>query len=131
MATEQLVRSEIDAGLQLVKALDEGGFGVAAALWLYSSDPESWKFVIATDAKPEALEKKYLEAATIASKWRAQNPDRPILDLSSVRIVSVNDPLIKGLRPILRVDGLSEVRFSHNMINGIYVEDALIHRLAA
>ncbi|MHB1103286.1 MAG: hypothetical protein ACYC0C_11050 [Devosia sp.] len=131
MATEQLVRSEIEAGLQLIRALDEVAFGVVAALWLYSSEAGKWRFVVATRDDRRNIEKKYLEAAVAASKWKEKHPDRPILDLSRVRIVGREDPLIKGLAVFLHVEGLGEMRFSNNMVNGVYVEDALIHRLAA
>ena len=125
------MRSEIDAGLNLIEALDKSEFGVAAALWLYGSDLDKWKMVIAYRGRKQDLERKYLEAATISARWRSQHPDKPILELSRVRITSVDDPLIEGLRPAIRMDGLGEVRFSNNVVNGIYVEDAIIHRLAA
>lgn len=131
MAAGSLVRSEIDAGLNLIKALDEAGFGVKAALWLYSSDLDKWRMIIAYRGPKKDIEKKYLEAATVSANWRDQHRNQTILDLSRVRITAGDDPLISGLSPVLRLDGLGEVRFSHNMINGIYVEDALIHRLAA
>jgi hypothetical protein len=131
MATGTLVRSDIDAGLGLIRALDAGSFGVSAALWLYNSDLDNWRMVIAYRGPKKDLEKKYLEAATISADWRNAYPDDPILDLSKVKITSADDRLIAGLRPAIRVDGLGEVRFSHNTVNGIYVEDALIHRLAA
>jgi hypothetical protein len=131
VAAEQLVRTEIDAGLNLVRALDDAHFGVVGALWLYYADADRWRFVIAADAAPKDIEKKYLEAATIVSQWREAHPAQPVLDLARVRIVSQSDPLIRGLQPIIRVDGLSEIRFSNNVVNGIYVEDALIHRMAA
>jgi hypothetical protein len=131
LASEFLVRSEIDAGLNLIRALDVANFGVQAALWLYDGDLDSWKLVIAYRGGKDLIEKKYLEAATAAANWRSKNPDLPLLDLGRVRIVSADDRLIIGLRPVIHVDGLGEVRFSHNLVNGIYVEDALIHRLAA
>ena len=130
MATEQLVRSEIDAGLQLVRVLDDAGFGVVAALWLYSSESGTWKFVVGTRDSRKEVSRKYLEAAQAVSKWKEQHAE-PVLDLGRVRIVGADDPLIKGLGPVLHIDDLGEVRFSNNMVNGVYVEDALIHRLAA
>lgn len=131
MASGALVRSDIDAGLGLIRALDADNFKVSAALWLYNSDLDSWRMIIAYQGPKKDLEKKYLEAATIAANWRSAHPDQPILDLSKVKITSADDKLIVGLRPAIRIDGLAEVRFSHNTVNGIYVEDALIHRLAA
>ncbi|RUU28419.1 hypothetical protein [Mesorhizobium sp. M6A.T.Ce.TU.016.01.1.1] len=131
MASGALVRADIDAGINLIRALDERKFGVAAALWLYNGDVENWRMVIAYRGARKDLEKKYLDAATIAADWRKARPDEPILDLSKVKITSSDDRLIAGLGTAMRVDGLGEVRFSHNTIDGIYVEDALIHRLAA
>ncbi|GLS28785.1 hypothetical protein [Neomesorhizobium albiziae] len=131
MASGALVRADVDAGINLIQALDSKKFEVAAALWLYNSDIESWRMVIAYRGARKDLEKKYLDAAVIVSEWRKSHPDRPILDLSKVRITSADDRLIAGLKVALRVDGVGEVRFSHNTVNGIYVEDALIHRLAA
>lgn len=131
MASGALVRADIDAGINLIRALDEKKFGVAAALWLYNGDVENWRMVIAYRGPRKDLEKKYLDAATIAANWRKARPDAPILDLSKVKITSADDRLIAGLGTAMRVDGLGEVRFSHNTIDGIYVEDALIHRLAA
>lgn len=131
MASGALVNSEIEAGLNLVRALDEARFGVRAALWLYLSDMEKWRMVIAYEGKKKDLEKKIFEAARISANWRNSNPERPILDLGRVRITPADDPLIEGLHRVMHVDGLGQVRFSNNLINGIYVEDALIHRLAA
>lgn len=131
MATEQLVRSEIDAGLELVRVLDQAGFGVAAALWLFSGETGTWRFVVATKDGKREVSRKYLEAATAISRWRDEHPNDAILELDRVRIVDAQDPLITGLAPIVKIDGLSEIRLSNNLINGVYVEDALIHRLAA
>lgn len=131
MASTPLVRSDIDAGLNLVRALDENGFAVVAALWLYNSDIDAWRMVIAYGGAKSEIEKRYLAAATVVADWRNANPEQPILELSKVRITSADDPLISGLKPALRVDGLSEIRFSQNTINGIFLEDAVIHRLAA
>ncbi|RZS83455.1 hypothetical protein EV217_2199 [Phyllobacterium myrsinacearum] len=131
MAATSLVRSDVDAGLKLITILDQGGFGVVAALWLFLTDAEKWKLVVAYKGSNKDLEKKYFEAATLISNWRKDNPAGTVLDLSNVRITGSDDPLITGLKRVMRVDGTSEVRFSNNLIDGIYVEDALIHRLAA
>jgi hypothetical protein len=131
MAAEALVRSEIDAGLNLIRALDASGFGVQAALWLYMGDNDTWKLIIAYRGGKDQIGKKYLDAATAVADWRERHPNEPVLDLGRVRIVPAEDKLISGLRPVIHLDGLGEVRFSHNLVNGIYVEDALIHRLAA
>ena len=132
MATSQLVRSEIEAGLELVRVLDRAKLGIVAALWLYSSDTETWRFVLAVDEDSKGVSGKYLAAARAISTWLEDHPNQaPVLDLSRVRFLSASDPLITGLSKFVRMDGLGEVRASNNIVNGVYVEDALIHRLAA
>ena len=130
MAAEQLVDSEIQAAKQLITALDEAEFDVIAALWVYSSDADRWRFVVAYDGSRAEIQTRYQQAARILFDWRRAHPGNPVLDLDRVRIVSREDPLVKGLGMVMRVES-GDLRFSHNMINGVYVEDALIHRLAA
>ena len=131
MAAEQLVGLEIEQGLQLVRVLDEAKFPVSAALWLFSSDLERWRFVIATTNLPQQIAQRQLEAATIVAKWKEDHDGDQILDLARVRFVSDTDQLISGLGKVMKLEGLSEVRVSNNMINGVFVEDAIVHRLAA
>lgn len=131
MASATLVREDIDAGLTLIRALDEAGYGTVAALWLYNSDTETWRMTIAYDGPRADLQSKYLQAAEISADWRGKHPDQPILDLSKVRITSADDKLISALRPVVRLEGVGEVRFSQNVVDGIFVEDALLHRVAA
>lgn len=131
MDTGSLVEQDIQRGRRLLEVLDAADFGVSAALWLYSSDLETWKLTIAYKGEKKDIEKKIHEAAHVVSKAREELNDESILDLSRVRIVHDSDILISGLRPIISVNGISTVRFSRNMINGIFVEDALIYRMAA
>lgn len=130
MASEPLVSSEIDAGLKLLRVLDEAKFGVKAAFWFYHSDQERWRFVIATDDGDRKIETKYLEAANLIAKARDKGAV-DLLPLDKVKITGSKDPLVTGLATMIQIPGTGNVRFSHNMINGIYVEDAVIHRLAA
>ena len=130
MASEPLVTSEIEGGLKLLQVLDEAQFGIKAAFWFYHSDQERWRFVIATEDGDRNVEAKYLEAANAIAKARERGAS-DLLPLDKVKITGAKDPLVKGLGMMIRMSGTGSVRFSRNMINGIYVEDALIHRLAA
>lgn len=131
MAEEQLVTSEIEEGIRLVRALDGGGFPVKAALWLYSGDAQRWRFIIATTNVPKDISVRIREAVDISAQWREQHPGETLLDLARVSFVGENDRLIAGLGRVLKLEGLGEIRFSNNMVDGVFVEDALIHRLAA
>ncbi len=43
-----LVGGDIDAGQIVVRSLDDSGFLVVAALWLWVVDLEKWRFVLAS-----------------------------------------------------------------------------------
>jgi hypothetical protein len=124
MAAATLVDEDIAAGHNAVEALDNAGFPVTAAFWLYYSDAETWKLWIATQRAAEDLQKAYLQVGKILI-------DQSALDLSRIRLVRPDDPMVRAIASVVRVKGLSDVRFKSNVVNGIYIEDALIYRTAA
>lgn len=132
MVAEQLVTSEVEAGLRLLRALDECGFGAKAAFWLYSSERESWRFVVGVDANPEQLSEQYHKASAALAAWREANPHSlPLLDLWRVRFVQMSDPLVLSIATVVPTEMAGQTRISNNYSNGVYVEDALVHRIAA
>jgi len=48
-----------------------------------------------------------------------------------VKLVPPSDRMLEAMGKVVRIAGLSTVRFSRNVVNGIYIDDALIYRLAA
>lgn len=132
MAAAQLVGSEIEAGLALVRVLDALDFGVRAALWLYNGETENWRFVIGVDGDREELSRQYYKAAFALAEWRKAHPEHPdLLDLARVKFVLMSDPLITGLARLVQSPTLGSKRLTSNVVNGVYVEDALVHRIAA
>jgi hypothetical protein len=122
-----LVTEDIDAAGRLVTFLDEHGLRVRAALWLYDSDAERWRFVIAFQESRKDVTSFYLDVAKATAKAGADD----LLDLSRVDIVDSERSIFTALKGVIAVEGNSRVRFSKNRINGIYLEDALIYRLSA
>lgn len=127
MGTATLVGEEIAAGHNVVAALDAAGFPARAAFWLYDSDADVWKLWIATPQAGDDLQKAFLKVGRILSTIT----DRPVLDLSRIKLVTPDDPMVRALRSVINVKGLSGVRFKSNVVNGIYIADALIYRTAA
>lgn len=125
MAEDALVSSDLDRGADLVRALDAAKFPVVGAAWLYYPDMDTWKLVLATP-KAMDLRQAYTEIRRIAEQAGVESPD-----LARIRLVPPTDPTIAALSQAIRIEGLSGVRFSQNMINGIYVDDAYIYRAAA
>lgn len=131
MASGSLMRTEIDPGINLVKALDQSDFGLVAAFWSYDSDLDRWRMTVAYDGPQTDRSEKQRQAIDVRADWRDAHPDQPILDFGSVTVTSSEDPLVAGLRPMTPMNGVGEKRISNRVVNGIYLEDAIIHRMAA
>jgi hypothetical protein len=55
--------------------------------------------------------------------------DQARIPLKEITVVDSQDPLISLMRTFIRIEGISGVRFSNNVINGSLIEDAYIFRL--
>jgi hypothetical protein len=128
MAEAVLVDADIEMGRELVRILDEVGFPVTGAAWIYFSDVGEWRLVIRTPKAEKNLQQALLEMA-IALDQRGDLRKR--LDLSRVKLVPPKDKMLAAMGSIVRADGISTIRFTRNVINGVLIDDALIYRLAA
>jgi hypothetical protein len=128
MAATSLVDADIEMGRELVRILDEAGFPVTAAAWIFFPEVEEWRLVVRT---PRA-EKDLLQAfGEVARALDARGDLRSRIDLARVKLVPPTDRMLKAIGQAVRAEGLSTIRFSRNVINGIYIDDAVIYRLAA
>ena len=127
MGATSLVGEDITAGHNVIEALDGAGFPVKAAFWLYNSDADTWKLWIGSPNAGRDLQRAYMKISEILSAV----VDKPVLDLSRIKLVRQDDPLVKAIASVIRVKGLSDVRFRSNTVNGIYIPDAVIYRTAA
>lgn len=128
MAETIFVNSDIEAGRELVSLLDDAGFPVTAAAWIYFPDVEEWRLVIRSPKAAKNLQEALLE---LARAMDAKGDLRKRLDLARVKLVAPSDRMLEAMGKVVRITGLSTVRFSRNVVNGIYIDDALIYRLAA
>jgi hypothetical protein len=116
----------IQMGKQLLERLDKAQFSIKAAFWLYSSDSNRWRLVFASPSVAQSGPKQFYRA--IQSNL-LRSPHRDI-SLSDVAVVDSSAPLILLLATAIRTGpGISDIRFTHNFINGVLVEDAYIYRL--
>ena len=127
MVEEPLAR-DLEKSEALVKHLDSNGLPVRAALWLYQSDAERWRFVLAFREKRKDYTTFYRD---LAEAVNSSKNSEDLLDLSKVDVVDPESPLVANLSKVLRMDGMGRARFTNNRINGILLEDALIFRMAA
>jgi hypothetical protein len=128
MAENQLVDADIKAGQDFIQLLDANGFDVKAAAWIYYPDIEGWKLLIGSPRATKDLSAAYYDAAVLISADKGLDEQ---LDLARVKIVKPDEAFLDALGKVVRVEGLSTVRFTHNTFNGVYIDDALVYRLAA
>ena len=128
MATTALVSTDVEMGSELLKVLDEAAFPVTAAAWMYFPDVDEWRLVIRTPKVEKDLQGALRE---LAAALDAKGDLRTRLDLSRVKLVPPKDKVLAAMASMVRVDGISNIRFSRNVINGVLIDDALIYRLAA
>jgi len=119
----------IEAGEALVHRLDEQGVQLRSALWLYSPDLEEWKLLLAVPAvADEGPRGVYQQIQQALSDSRSEADG---LSLSNISLVKPDAPLISLLRKAIHTGpGISGIRFTNNVINGIVIEDAYIYRVA-
>ncbi len=119
--TEQMVSS----GANLVKALDDMGAEVSAAFWSYFSEVDDWKLII-------SMPKKKGQKEGYESIQKALHNEKYPVDIriDQVGVVNPKAPIIGLLRTVISTGpGISNIRFSNNVINGTLIEDVHIYRI--
>jgi hypothetical protein len=127
---EQLTDEMIEAGAQLTQKLDELGLPVSVAMWFFLSDINEWRLLFASPQSsaegPRAVYEKIAEARKALGSQAERVP------LSAIGLIDTNHQLVQLLRIGLRTGpGVSKIRFSKNVIDGHFIDDALIYRSAA
>jgi hypothetical protein len=129
MVKEYLTGSMIDAGAELIKQLDESGLSVTTALWFLVPEVNEWRLLFASpemDAKgPREVYKKIQHAINQLGEKASAVP------LSAVGLLDANADLVRRLKVAIPTSaGENRIRFSKNVIDGHFVDDALIYRAA-
>ena len=132
MASSALVEAKIKDGKRVIDRLDKAGIVVTAAFWYYIEDAENWRLIIATPlVESEGPRAAYAKIHDAQWERRPARLRKPILGPSEITAVGSNDPLVKLLSMVIRTGpNDAGVRFSRNVINGTYIEDAYIYRLS-
>ena len=115
----------VSSGHALIKALDAAGLSPRLAMWVHSSDTDTWKLWI---VPPEGVSDKhefYRRIAEIIAKQRSELGD---LAASDVEMASDTHPGVQGIAKFLHAPGLTSANFSGNRFNGFYLPDGIILR---
>lgn len=126
---ESLTDTMIRAGAELTKKLDQLRWPVLASLWLYESEGNQWKLVIASPRLTSDGPKKSYER--IQSALEATPSAAGTIALSDIGVADPNDRLISMLRGAINTGPtVGGMRFTRNAINGHFIEDAYIYRVS-
>lgn len=126
---ESLTDAMIHAGAEITKKLDELRWPVLASLWLYLSEGNQWKLVLASPRVTSDGPKKSYE--TIQSALAMTPAAEGTLMLSDIGVTDLKDQLIVLLHMAISTGPtVGSIRFTRNVINGHFIEDAYIYRVS-
>ncbi|MDD5264615.1 MAG: hypothetical protein PHU43_07235, partial [Candidatus Bipolaricaulis sp.] len=129
MVAGMLTEDMVQRGAALIRRLDSQGYSPDAALWLYFSDLEEWKLVLAQAKLSRRGPRAGYEIVQRALS--SETPDPGQLPLNLVAITKPDAPLITLLSSAIHTDrSIGGIRFTSSVINGTVIEDAYIYRLA-
>ncbi|MGP8244962.1 MAG: hypothetical protein ACLQVN_10645 [Bryobacteraceae bacterium] len=121
-----LVAAEFAAGAELVQALDRSTLSISVTLWLYLSEYEDWRFVLAS---------RRLDSAAPAEAYSLVHDALAAAGISADRtptllILRMSDPFIRAIRRIFaKTKSVEGVRLGGQLIGDRFVEDALVYRI--
>jgi hypothetical protein len=129
VAKAALVEADFEAGRSLIEALDESGLAPAAAMWFLFREEEGesavWRLLLAIP-RDEGFPHLYRQIVDVMDA-RGVNGN---LSADDIALARPDAPLLQLLRTAIQTGpGVSGIRFTHNTINNVLIEDAYIYRL--
>ncbi len=128
MVTNILTDEMIRAGGDLLQRIQAAGTNVTAALWMYLSEPEKWRLIIASpDVSKHGSRKLYEKIQSILADIPE---DLPRLSLFDISVRYEDDSPIPAFRKAAKTYGdLSGKRYYKSMVNREYIDDAYIYEV--
>ena len=126
MDNATLVGPDVEAGKQLIRALDASGLDVRAAFWLFLEEAEEWRLYVASPLVTE------LGPREVYSRILQVLKDSKIssIDLSEISVVDPKYRLVSVLSSAYSTGpGITEIKFVGNAVDGVYIRAAVIYRV--
>lgn len=117
----------VRVGKTLVSLLDKTDIKPRAALWVYNADADTWRLWIVPEKRGTDQREFYRALAGIIAKNREALPG---FDISLVELTDATNSALKGLSRMVALAGDSELHLRDNTVNGIYMPDSIVLRLA-
>lgn len=129
MADAALVENDVERSRAFVNFLESHGLPLTAALWIFQSDADRWRLVVCPREQRENVSSFYRDFAKLIN---AAGSPISLLPLDMVDIVAEDSPLVRQLGSVIRVAGTEteSIRLTNNVINGVFLDDAIILKLA-
>lgn len=126
---EQLTAIMIDAGAELTAKLDESGLPITTALWLFEPDLNEWRLLFASpDVATRGPRDVYERIQNVIGQL---GDNASAVPLSIIGLMDADADLVRLLKVAIQAKpGVHRLRFSKNVINGHFIDDALIYRAA-
>ena len=122
-----MVSIDVSLGAELLEVLDRAHLKVSVALWMYLSEYEDWRLVIAGrpfDSPDPRGAYRLIHDSLVAGGFKPQKTP-PVL------ILPMNDPFIKEIRRIFgKTRSVEGTRLGGQMIGDRFVQDAYVYRIS-
>lgn len=126
---EQLTDSMIRFGAELTAKLDALGVPVVAAMWVFVPEANEWRLFFASpEVNIEGPRSVYKKIQTAVAEIGVENA----IPFSMIGVLDANADLVRLLKVAVPTGPsvIGRLRFSRNVINGHFIDDALIYRAA-
>lgn len=128
MDSNVLVAPNPKSTRSLIRILDQDDvLRPKAALWVVDDTRQVWRLWIVPAAKIEDRRELYRRLAGLISANRRDLED---IDASDIEFVAADHPAVAALKRFIHLEGDAWVNFSRNMLNGFYLPDSIIVRMA-
>ena len=126
---EHLTDSMIQAGAELTQKLDEIGLPTSVSLWLFDAEVNEWRLLFASSEVSTQGPRQVYEQIRLALQQLGEKA--ATAPFSVIGLLDEHAELVKLLRSTMATGpDIRRIRFSKNVINGHFIEDALIYRVA-
>ncbi len=114
----------------MIEQLDKDKFPVTAAFWLYESDSDSWRLLIASPVvESGGTLGAYRRVDRSFSRLKERSAGNFDLEFTRVKMISPRDrlPTLLG-RAVQTGPGIGSIKFS-GVLQEMWIEDAYIYRI--
>jgi hypothetical protein len=121
----QLSEKSIADGRSFLQALDGAGVVSSAALWLWRPSENAWRYVLSSPLVHKGSDMPVKIAAVLATM-----PAEFAVNRDNILLYESQDPAIQTLHKAIQTGpGITAMRMSGNVINGVRIDDAYVYRL--